>query len=642
MTQKVLILGYFFFISLLFFHPINSGDFFHHLNTGRHILNNFSLPYVDTLSFTAYGEPWVAYAWGSGVIFYIVYYLVGPIGISILFAIFGLISAVFLYFILGKLNIELKLKLTLVFLASSLISLRWPTRPEVLGPMFIIILIYLLLNFKKTHILLIPFFWLWGIVYGSSAFLGIVIFAFYLGINRLFNKKALAIFTLSFFASLLNGYGFASFLYIFQIPSIAPHVGEWLPLHLTMNKDIPELVLFYQYTVLFYALFVLIFLLLIIITLIKKRFLLTLNLFFFGLSLSIFAPFYTNRFINLSPLLVTPLIALIINNLSKRVQFSMLALLLVLAAGASLIRFNNFGLFEGLDTSIFPKEATNFLKTNNIDGNIFLSQEIGAFISWENPDSKIFVDTRDDLFQPLGIFEELQMLSEGKISILDVLAKYKADIVIGDIANGQAYKPLFYNENWALVFLTEGYFISVKTDLANKKNLEILDAIDPFKIPPTKAGEIDQAEQEIITILKKDPNSIENKIRMIEIKLAKKEFEEAVEILEGLNLAGRYGARQAVIDMESAILFGKVYLAAGTCKEAYEHLIKAEKLSYGKLIFYPETRLPTTVDRYLGEYYSLCKNNKEKARDYFYRYLQGTNNPLEKRQIEQKLEMLDN
>jgi len=644
MTRRIGIPLFFFGISLLFLHPINSGDFFHHLNTGRHILNNLSLPYHDTLSFTAYGVPWVAYAWGSGVIFYIVYSIAGPIGIGILFACFGLISAVVLYLILAKLNVDLKLNLALVFLASSLISLRWPTRPEVLGPLFIIALVYLAIIYKKRFISIVfpLFFLLWGIIYGSSAFLGIAIFGFYIIVSREFNRRSISIFTACLIASLLNGYGLQSFLYIFQISKIAPHVGEWLPLHLTMNKDIPELVLFYQYTVLFYALFVLMYMLLIIIALIKKRSLLTLNLFFFCLSLSIFAPFYTNRFINLAPLLVAPFMALIINGIGKRTQLAILTMLLVLAVGASIVRFNNFGLFGELETSIFPKQATNFLKTNNIDGNIFSSQEIGAFISWERPNSKIFVDTRDDLYQPLGIFEELRMLSEGKIAILDLFGKYNVNIVIGDIANGQVYKSLFYNENWALVFLTDGYFISVKKDLADKSSLKILEALDPLKIPPVKAGELEKAERELRIILGKDPNSIENKIRMIEINLAKKEFEDAVTLLEELNLEGKYGARQAVMDMESAILLGKVYLAAHRCKEAYEHLIKAEKLSYGKLIFYPKTRLPTTVDRYLGEYYNSCDNNEVKAKEYFYKYLQETSNPLDRRQIEQKLKLMDN
>lgn len=641
MLSRMWLISYFLALSLLFFHSINAGDFFHHLNTGRYILSHFSLPYYDDLSFTAYGKPWIAYGWGAGVIFYIIYTLFGPFGISVLFAFFGLLCALFLYLILKKINIDLQTRLVVVFLAASCISLRWPTRPEVLGPTFVIGLIYLLLHLKKTYLFLPIFFWFWGIIYGASTFLGIIIFALFLLISGRF-KKSLVVFSLSLIASLINGYGLKTFLYILQIPSIAPHVGEWLPLQLTMNKDIPELVLFYQYPVLFYGLFTALTLIIIIIALIKRRGLLFSNLFFLCLSLTILAPFYTLRFINLSPLTATPIIAIIISQINDKFRQILLVMMIFLALSISFNRLNEFSLNTELESTIFPLKAVDFLKESAINGNIFSIQEVGSFISWQLPNSKVFVDTRDDLYLSVGVFEDLKLLAEEKIDIIDLLAKYKSDIVIGDLASGEILRPLFYDNNWSLVLVTEGYFISLRTDLADEHNLKIFHTLDPLKIPPVKGGELTKAESELQFLLDDDPSSIENKVRMIEVMLAKKDFAKALSILEDLDLSGKFGSRQVVVDMESAILLGKVYLAANHCDKARIHLQRAEKLSFGQLIFFPKVRLPTSVDRYLGDYYLNCEKNEIRAHEYFNKFLQNTKSPLDKRQIEQKLELINN
>jgi len=640
MIRRIGIPLFFLSLSLLFLHPINSGDFFHYLNTGRDIIQNGSLPYLDTWSFTANGRPWVAHAWGAGVIFYFVYSLFGPNGISVLFMLLGLSCGIFLFLILKKIAISSSVALVFVFIASSLISLRWPTRPEVLGPLFIIMLVYFLLDFQKKSFFLIPFFWLWGIIYGSSLFLGVAVFAFYLTTKRVFDKKSLAIFFFSIIASLLNGYGLRSFLYIFQIPSIASYVGEWLPLHKTLDPRFPDLVLFYQNIVLSYMLFVILSLIILIIALVKFRQTLFSNLFLLGLFLTLFAPFYTNRFINLAPLIVVPIVALLITSMSKKIRYMFLLFLVVLALFTTIVQFKTFTFGMGLENNPFQTKVTNYIRNHGIKGNIFASQEIGGFLTWELPNSKVFVDTRDDLYAPLGIFQELQSISEGKASLLGLLKKHQASIIIADLGSASFYKDAIYSENWKLVYLTDGYFLMLRKDVFDKHTLGSFDAIDPSRIPPSKSGTLEKAEIQIQALLQKDPTSIENQIRLAELKLGLKKPHEAKEIVERLELSGHFGARQSIVDMESAILRGKVYLANNECDKAYEALDKAEQLSHGQFLFFLKLRLPTTVDKYLGEYYADCKDDKSRARYYLEQYLQETQNPIERRMIEQKLEML--
>lgn len=644
--RAVFVVFFFFLLSLLFLHPINAGDFFHHLNTGRYIVQHLSLPYTDDLTFTAYGKPWVAHSWGAGLIFYIIYSLAGPTGISVLFAFLGSLTALFLFLTLQKLKVPLLISLPLVFCAASIISLRWPTRPEVLGPLFMIALVYLLtslkpekhLSFKK--ILILPFFfWLWGIIYGSSAFLGIGVLVFYFVTRVKLSKQILGIILGSFIASLLNGYGPASFLYIFQIPNIAPHVGEWLPLHYTMNKDIPELVLFYQYIVLCYLLFTFLYVLLCALGILTQRKNLFAHVFLLGISLAVFAPFYTNRFINLGPLLATPIMGIILVHLGKNLKRVFVFVVLAIAFSATIARFYIFSFGTGIEQSPFQSKITSFLTKHQVNGNIFATQEIGAFLSWELPSSKVFVDTRDDLFMPGGTFEELQALGEGKTDILTLLNKYNADIVVGDLANGGSYKPLFYSPSWRFVFLTDGFFIAIREHLAQQAKLPTLTALDPLRIPPVKPGLLEKAEEEMERLVQDDPKAIENQVRRIEIKLALGKNIEAKNILSSLDLGDTRGAKQAVYEMENDLLRAKVALANKECSEAFRFLQKADALHYHQLLFFPNTVLPSPIDRYYGDYYLVCTKDKEKAREYYMRYLQNNNNPIERLQIERQLNL---
>ena len=640
MKRGIVFLLFFGFIFLLFLHPIDAGDFFHHLNSGKYVVDHLALPYKDNLSFTANGLPWVAYGWGSGVIFYFLYSLFGPNSISIFFALLGTLAVFLIYRILKFISLKPTLSLILALTSASLASLRWPARPEVLGPFFVIGTIYLLVIYKRPKWFLVPYFWIWAIIYGASTFLGILVFGFYLIANKIFDKKSATIFLLSIVASFLSGYGASSFFYIFQIPKIAPHVGEWLPLAKTLNPGLPDLVLFYQYIVLAYLVFVAFYIGTFLFALIKKREILANNLFMTGLSLAVLAPFYTNRFVNLGAFVGSIFIGLVVANTPAKAQKVILVLLILFTISTSYIRFRNFIFGPGLSPSPFNTRLTAFLRQNKINGNIYSIQEIGSFLSWELPNSKIFLDTRDDLYVPTGIFNELAEVDNGKIPLEAVLDKYRADIVIGDFGTAQTYKSLIYNPGWKLIYLTDGYFVLVRTNLA--KELTTFDSIDPLKTPPAKPGQATQAESQIQKLVDLDAISTENKVRLIEIKLALGKPEEAVAILNKLNLTKPSYPKQSSMELANHELAGKIYLAAGKCAEAFKNLKTAESLSYNKLIFFPKVRLPTLVDEYLGEYYLSCQNDKAKAKKYFTQFLKGNISPLKRREVEMKVEQLNN
>lgn len=628
MRTYLRVFAFSFVLFLLFLHPINASDYYHHVITGRFIAQTHSLPYTDTFSFTASGLPWVAYAWGTGLIYYMLESTGGPVAVSIFTAVIGLLTAWAVYFFLRKRGNTMPQSSIITLLVASMISLRYPTRPEILAPFYISVLLLLLEMSPKMKRFIPLLFFVWGITYGSSAIFGLLILVWYTVTHSKEWKSMGVLIILSFVASLLNGYGFRSLFYILLIPNIAPHTGEWLPILTTLNPQLPELVLFYQYQVLAYGIFSL--LALIAISTSLK------NIYIVGLGLGVIAPFLSVRFLNLAPILAAALLgaAVLKKHLSSTV---LLVLFCILGLATGYLRYTTFGIQTGKEFQTKPME---FLRNKHIDGNIFSIQELGALIAWELPKSKIFIDTRDDLYQPTGLFAKLQELDSGKRSLIDLLSEYHADIVIGDLANGSVYKPLFYSPDWSLVYLTDGFFVSVKTPIAREHRLTIFSSIDPLRMPPAKPGNESEAILELQKALILDPKSDENIIRLAETYYALGDFSKAYTTAKTTKHGPTRGLRWRVDTIARGELIGKYALAAGDCDSAKPMLLDAELASFGGLFFSPKTRFPTVIDRYLGRYYAQCEQNTDKAKVYYLRFLQSGGNPLEKRSVERELNAL--
>jgi len=119
-------------LSILFIHPFEGGgDFYHHTNTGKQILEQGTFPYLDIYTHTAHGQPWIAYAWGSGIILYLIYTYFGPIGITFLVWLTGTITILLLYYLLKLSKISKPISLLVILASLAPILTRFPNRPEI-------------------------------------------------------------------------------------------------------------------------------------------------------------------------------------------------------------------------------------------------------------------------------------------------------------------------------------------------------------------------------------------------------------------------------------------------------------------------------------------------------------------------------
>ena len=683
---RVTILVLFFtFLFFLFFHPIDSGDFFHNANIGQYVVTHLALPYKDTLSFTAYGQPFVPYGWGAGVIFYTVLNLFGTYGVSVLFGFFGVLASFFLYRTLLNLGVKKISSLVFVFLAASMMSLRYPTRQEVLGPLFLIALVYLLTRYAK-HIWIFPFFfWMWGITYGSSTFVGIALFAWYLIVEKIVPRSGIPlrgtsqkenvrkedgrnilIFCLSFVAAaFLNGNGLKGFLFIQNIPEMLWHNGEWGSILNLINPSIPGITISIQYTFLILALFTVMTVMLMLLAILKLSFFKEAKLFsqnnetmkqparntpalvtggwnkafFLSLSSFVFTPFIATRFLDTGPLLGMPAVALMASALNRTFQRAVLIFCIILAFSAVYIRFSNFYTGGGIEEGIFPTKAVEFLNKYHISGNIYSIQEIGAYVSYKLPASKVFVDTRDELY--VTVFRELKPIYEGTSSLIPLLDKYHTTILVGGMSEVNMYKDLFYLNDWKLVYLSDGNFVFVKKNIADIKHLPTYDAIDLTRNPAVKSGELTEGQQELTQLAILDPHSIDNQVRLAQAYLAEHKARRARDIIDRQHFTFD-GSNRVITQIQTLELKGQIYLAINDCTKAKTVLLAANDLSYGKLIFFPWVRLGTVVDKYLGDYYTRCQKDPQLAQQYYNRYLPQVANPLERMDIEQRLQKLGN
>lgn len=170
-------------VFVLFLHPVGGdGDIFHHLATGKYILAHHALPYFDTFTFTAAGKPWVAYAWGSGVIMQVLFQTFGPIGLSILAAAVAALTAFLLIRLLQSYNLGRVPVYITTGLTIALLSTRFPDRPEIF--LYPILLALLLIERERKERSFLIFFIpvliaLLSFLYGSSVFLALLLILFF-------------------------------------------------------------------------------------------------------------------------------------------------------------------------------------------------------------------------------------------------------------------------------------------------------------------------------------------------------------------------------------------------------------------------------------------------------------------------------
>ena len=151
---------------------IQDLDLWLHLATGRHIIDNFSIPQADIFSASLYGSPWINHEWLFQVIVYSMYQFLGIEGIILLQV--GLVCLTLWFLITWVIHSEFRTGVLFCLLLVVLnYQLRFTHRPDLFSLLFFVGMIQLLsrgLRDKSTYLAIFLLQVLWTNMHGFFYF----------------------------------------------------------------------------------------------------------------------------------------------------------------------------------------------------------------------------------------------------------------------------------------------------------------------------------------------------------------------------------------------------------------------------------------------------------------------------------------
>ena len=588
-----------------------------------------------------------------GVVFYFVYSLKGPIGISVLVSLLAILT-----FYLIKLLVE-SIALKAVnnwYLAPfvPIIALRFPTRPEIISyPLILLILI----AFQKSHhnlnwAFLIPLsIILWVNLYGANIIVGLcllVLLIFYLMFKNEFSIRRpqsliMGILALSLPLSLLNPNGFKGLFYFMRIQSILASGGEWASIADIIKNAPLELYISYQYKILLYLLFLVLYILTVISSLGILR-----KISLWGiLSLGILLPIVWFRQLPLGILLASPMMVIILNSFKGWWQRLAIGSITIFTLAAFFLLFKASGLPIRLSVSAYPEEVVQFLEKYRLGGRIFNNQRIGAYLYYHLGDRvKVYMDTRDDLYLSTSVFIDYNRVFGSGKNLIPFLEKHAVDIVVGDhLSEGIAYQSLFNSDSWSVVYFSDRYFIAVPLTLAKTRGLNPYEAIDPFTTDFAKSGREAEALAEYRRALA-GKNSQEARFFLAQVLLRHYLFQESLELIpqdvkRGFVLEGADPVGESITQLAKAGVEWEANLYLDRCRASRQSLDDLDNLGRN-LIFFPVRRtFPNNSGYGLALYFLKCEKNPVKGEKELKQFLENDNlSPLEKLRYERKFREL--
>ncbi len=410
------------------------SDFGWHIRMGQLILKQ-GIPRTDPFAYTMPSFIYIDPEWLMDIGIAWLYPVVGMLGLSIIFATFGITTFVLQFY--RKYNTWTPVLLLLAF--ASVFSL-FGVRMQVISWLFFSLLIWLLSCQSKNKIVRympIPLFFIWTNLHGGFPLGLIYLFIFY-ATHRLqtktFSWEELFIWILSVAVTFVNPYGYMLWheqWVIFTDHSLRFSIVEWMPTIMFLRVSM------WMYIVISITLFI--------------RYHKRLSLQQKALYIIILIP-------GLSSYRHIPLwiIASILPTLQTssyfceevkkykgglRRQDIFLKILFILALFISIWEISTTFIWrtQNMGSFTYPEQAINFIKKDLPKGNIFTTYEWGGYLDWKLPEKKVFIDGRMACARqedpPAGesanIFREYQKAMYGtRKDFYRTMKKYNVEILI--------------------------------------------------------------------------------------------------------------------------------------------------------------------------------------------------------------------
>ena len=445
---------------------IAEPDIWWHLRNASHLLQYHSLPSVDSYSFTAAGSPSLDFEWLSEVPFLLAFKAMGLQGIlAVYFAVLVMIY-VGVYFRACLAGADCKNATVATMLAVLLGVVSIGPRMLLFGWLCMVGLLIVLDHFRETGKdlwILPPLFCLWINLHGSWVF-GVVVLVVMIAsglvqgqlgpvVARRWSpvelKKLLLALAASLAALFVNPFGYKLVLYpfdlLFRQKDVMQHLEEWQSVQFTGGTGKLTLIMIFALPAA--ALFC------------RRRWRpdeLILMAFALWASLS------HMRFLFFAGLIAVPILApclTLFPPYDRKLDKPWLNGGIMAAIVGSLIFF--FPSTAELQQQVsekYPLATLAFMQQRHLGGRIFNNYGWGAYMEWNAPELKPFIDGRADIFIYNGSFDDYvnANLIQKSFEILD---KYRIDYALLEpdqplsylLRHSPAWQPI-YSDKVAVLF----------------------------------------------------------------------------------------------------------------------------------------------------------------------------------------------
>jgi hypothetical protein len=416
------------------------GDLPRHLAIGKYVLQGNLPPSNDIFSYTRNGAAFAPHKWLSGVFFYLAYLIFDERGIVLLSA--CLLAATFtLIYLDGVKRTETRLPVFFLIIWGAVVSsLHWISRPHLFT--MLLFAIWLILNERLASGRKVPIWYfaalmlLWNNLHGEfiSGFLvtGATIAGWIW--DFIFDRpnadvtigKRLALVLVTITGvTLLNPVSFRAWSTITSWLGndyLMSHTVETIPPNFADPKFL-ILLAFFAFSIFLLAIkqvrlptrMAILLMGFSILVLLSAR-----NVHFFG----VVAPFVLITLFSTKqkiPFLIR------YENILEKIESQLKGMVwpfLTILGGIILLATTPLGKIERFSPTFFPIEATQWLKTNPQDGNMFNPFDWGGYLSLELwPEKLVFIDSQGDVYGEAFIREYEQIISLGK-GWQEILMKY--------------------------------------------------------------------------------------------------------------------------------------------------------------------------------------------------------------------------
>jgi len=447
----------------------------------------------DIFSYTTTKPIWIDHEWGSGVIFYFLADHFGDVGLLLL----KIVGTFLIIFLISKIvelqNIQPNKHLNLVFFILALMGLFYgvgsTVRCQLFTFIFFTLWIYVLERVRRRENRLLWIFpatcLIWANLHGGFVS-GLGLIGIY-GIGEFLNKKPFKKYFLilipSVLITLINPYGVKYWSFIAHAATMSRFtISEWLPTGIFPLDKWKGFKIFTVIALLsflfsiirnlpkpqnlakkYYELDKVKYLLLIITFYLAMRYNKHQNLFVISAASFLYYDFY-GIFDTFRDYIIS-----LFNKVKKTENTTwgeiaakvlekgalakdILVYSIIIGIGGALICTTP--LKFGIDPSKFPVEAVEFIKKNNLSGNVLTLFHWGSYVAWKlYPNSFIAEDGRYEEVYPEEVHLKVYNFNYKVNNLwLNILREYHTDIILMEKANSRSYLSMLENKQWKQVY----------------------------------------------------------------------------------------------------------------------------------------------------------------------------------------------